>query len=383
MDSPLKILIIDNSRALTGAFKSILLTTSQINRCEFSFALPASSTLIHTLKEKKIHVLPVGFLEISKSLTILLYLPVLIWNSIKILRFLKKNQISIVHVNDIYNMCGVLIKILSPSTRLVYHVRLLPDSYVSTAFPFFARLVVRYSDKVICNSYTTKKGLGLASEKIEVIYNPLGQDEKLPSKKIDSAEAVTLLHLANFTPGKGHELALEVFALAYKTNSSLRLILAGGTLGIVKNEAFKNSLERKARALGVKSAVTFRGFQENVEATIKEADIVLNFSTSESFSRVILEALYYGTPVIATNSGGPSEIIVNEKTGMLLPVGDVQGLAKAIITLSPDVQLRRNFSQAGREHVIRKFDARLIADQMESVYFNIAASNIVKVTHHP
>lgn len=373
MNARLKILIIDNSLGVTGAFKSIFLIASQIPSCEFSFALPSSSTLINELRGKNIKVFSVKFIEISRSVIILFYLPALVWNSIRILRFIKREKISIVHVNDIYNMCGVLIKIFSPGTKVIYHIRLLPGSYVKRMFPFFSKLVFRFSDKIICNSQASKDGIAIESEKIVVIYNPVDREEKLPPKRIEQSQITRLLHLANFLPGKGHEFALEAFARAYQANTSLLLTLAGGTFGIRENDLFKRSLEKKAQSMGIDGVVNFQGAQIDVESIIKQANIILNFSVSESFSRVTLEALYYGVPVIVSNSGGPSEIIENGKTGMLVSVGDVDGMTKAILKLSADVQLQMNFSIAGREHVIRKFDARLIAAQMERVYFSVIA----------
>lgn len=371
MNERLKILIIDNSLAVTGAFKSIFLVASQIPTCEFSFALPSSSTLINELRGKNIKVFPVKFIEISRSVVTLFYLPALVWNSIRILRFIKKEKISIVHVNDVYNMCGVLIKIFSPRTKVIYHIRLLPDSYVKRMFPFFSKAILQFSDKIICNSQTTKAGFGIDSEKIVVIYNPVDREEKLPPKRIEQSQVTRLLHLANFLPGKGHEFALEAFSRAYQTNTSLRLTLAGGTFGIKKNDLFRKSLERKAQSMGMDGVINFLGAQKDVEYIIKQADIILSFSFSESFSRITLEALYYGVPAIVSNSGGPSEIIENGNTGILVSVGDVVGMTKAILKLSADVQLQMDFSKAGREHVIRKFDARLIAAQMEKVYFSV------------
>ena len=56
---------------------------------------------------------------------------------------------------------------------------------------------------------------------------------------------------------------------------------------------------------------------------------MLNFSESESFSMTCLESLYYGTPLIATDSGGPAELFKHGESGHLVPNRDVQAMAKA------------------------------------------------------
>src|SRR5690606_31962044 len=106
----------------------------------------AKSKVIDFVDGEGMSVINVDFQEISKSISILLYLPKLLFNSIKLVRYIKRENVNIVHVNDLYNMCGVVIKLIYPHIKLVYHVRLMPDGYVRNMYKFFVRMISNSAD---------------------------------------------------------------------------------------------------------------------------------------------------------------------------------------------------------------------------------------------
>jgi glycosyltransferase involved in cell wall biosynthesis len=93
----------------------------------------------------------------------------------------------------------------------------------------------------------------------------------------------------------------------------------------------------------------------DTEAKIKAADIVLNFSESESFSLTCLDALFFGTPLIASDCGGPAELFEPERSGLLVPNRDVPAMSAAIVRLAASAELRQQFVPAGRAYVRQKF----------------------------
>ncbi|MCK6616512.1 MAG: glycosyltransferase family 4 protein [Cyclobacteriaceae bacterium] len=311
-------------------------------------------------------VIEIPFLELHKGFRSVFYLPALLINSIRLLRVVSQQNIRLVHVNDVYNLCGVVMKLFRPKLRLVYHIRLLSTSYLKPVYPMLTRIVLWFADAVICNSAAVKRGLPFITEKVSVIGNPVNTTELHPPKVFRAVS--TLLVLANYVPGKGHDYALEAFARAKLQLPHLRLIMAGGTFGLHANEQYKKQLQARSVALGVDQHVEFRDFQLDIERLIKDSDIVLQFSDSESFSRVSAEAMQYGVPVIAVNSGGPSELIQHRKTGMLVNQGDVPAMTEAIISLAEDAILYRNISTEARTFIIDNFKADFIANQIEGVY---------------
>ena len=105
--------------------------------------------------------------------------------------------------------------------------------------------------------------------------------------------------------------------------------------------------------------VTCDGYSTDVELDIKHADIVLNFSESESFSHTCLEACAYGRPIIATRCGGPEEIVATMVCrACWCHVKDVQTMGAALLRLSKDQALRDSMGQAGRRIVHERFSER-------------------------
>jgi L-malate glycosyltransferase len=365
------VLIIDNSLHYTGAFKSIYCVTQHIKDIQVSYALPAKSALISRLKEENQNVIGVHYLEISRSLNVLFYFPVLLWNSIRIIKFIKKEKIQIVHVNDLYNMCGVVAKILLPRIKVIHHVRLMPDSYLKKIYPSLCKIVARFSTKIITVSLAVQKGLHRLGVDSLVIYDAIPPLEQYPEKVVNlEVKETSLLYLSNFILGKGHNHAIEAFRIAKQSVPDIQLIFAGGYLNLERNLMYKKSLIDKVKNLKL-DGVIFLDFENDVERLIKSADIFLNFSESESFSLTCLEALTYGVPLIASNSGGPAELFEHEQSGLLVPNCDIQKMANAIIRLTKDKTLQVKYAAAGKAYVQSKFNLSQTSQSIRNLYITL------------
>lgn len=372
MGQKVKVLILDNSNGVTGAFRSIYSITQKIqNDYEFYYGVPDQSKLIDFLKSEGKIVSSFPFLELQRNYKVIFYLPFLILNTWRILRFVRQHHISVVHVNDLYNMCGVLIKLVNRNIKVVYHVRLLSNSYISMAYRFFVRLIARHADSVIAVSESVKRELSEFGLNPVVVYDALSIEKYPPRVQKSKNLSIALLYLANFIPGKGHNYAIQAFAIARTQIPELKMIMAGGDLGLEKNILLKNKLKKAVEEMGLSDKITFYGFVEDVEKLMKTSDIVLNFSESESFSLICLEALTYGVPLIATNSGGPKELFDHEQSGLLVPNRDVNAMASAIFRLAGNRELQARFAKAGKEYVLKKFSADESAQSLRSLYLQI------------
>jgi glycosyltransferase involved in cell wall biosynthesis len=96
-----------------------------------------------------------------------------------------------------------------------------------------------------------------------------------------------------------------------------------------------NSLKEDAVAMGMQSRVHFLGWVENPYKYIKNSDVLVSTSESESFGNIIVEAFICKTPVISTICGGPEEIIQND-CGILIEIGDISALRKGILKILAD-----------------------------------------------
>jgi glycosyltransferase involved in cell wall biosynthesis len=152
---------------------------------------------------------------------------------------------------------------------------------------------------------------------------------------------------------KGQEVLLRALHRLGPDAPGVRGLIAGGTLP--GEEKKLDRLRALARELGVEPRVTFLPFQQDVRSLLEALDIVAVPSVKpEPFGMVILEAMAYGRPVIATNIGGSPEVVVDGKTGHLVPANDAEALAEAIRALSAPGR-RRRFGQAGRRRVAEQF----------------------------
>jgi glycosyltransferase involved in cell wall biosynthesis len=119
---------------------------------------------------------------------------------------------------------------------------------------------------------------------------------------------------------------------------------------------------------GLSEAVRLLGFRSDVLALINAADVFVLPSPAEPFGLVLLEAMALGKPAIATQAGGPLEIVVPEETGLLVPPSSPEALAEALSRLLADAQLRQSMGQKGRERFCAHYTARRMAHDMVAVY---------------
>ncbi len=363
-----KVLIVDNSIAVTGAFKSITNVAKELRgEFDFYFATNGDIEMGFNLPHRRKRIF--RFIEISRRIEVLLYPFYLLFNSFKLLFWIKKEKIDVIHVNDLYNLVGVLVKFFSPKTRLIYHVRLLPDSYLKKYYGFLSRIVVFWADYIICVSDAVYKSIP-ASDKKQIIYNTMQPPVDADSERHDRKE-VRFLYPSNYIKGKGHELALESFLRALDSNPNMQLRFMGSDMGLKKNSEFKMKLEKRVNLLkGKEGNVQFHDFAKDLAQEIRNSDVVLMFSESESFSRICLEASFEGRPVIATKCGGSEEIVVHGKTGLLVENLSVEQMRNAILEISKSRNLRMFLGKNALSRSNSKFNIKNIVKQYHNIYCN-------------
>lgn len=377
MRKPL-ILVVDNSRAVTGALNAMRHATGPLReQFAFEYVVPTGSIARAVLAQDGYAVHELPFVEISRRKGDLLrYVPMLLLNGWRLYQLAKRQGASVIHLNDFYNLTGYVAKALSLGRlRVVTHVRFLPQSLMQPLACTWKWLGEHFADKVLCVSQAVRHYFSLDG-KVQVVFDPIPGLECHPVP-IDPlqrpAGPVQLLYLSNYIQGKGQDLALQAFRQAYAQNAQLRLTFVGGDMGMTKNREFREQLEAAVRTQSLTGVVTFCGFVTDVEKYIKQADILLNFSESESFSLTCLDALYFGTPLIASDCGGPAELFEHGHSGWLVPNRDIAAMATAITTLAADATMRTRFAAAGRNFVRYKFRPAATYEKLGQVYREVIA----------
>ncbi|MFD2786689.1 glycosyltransferase family 4 protein [Hymenobacter rubripertinctus] len=364
------ILIADNSTAVTGALMAIRNATDRLRgRYEFVYVLPSGSTGRAVLETAGYRVHEVPFVEISKRVrNLLLYVPMLLLNGWRLAALVRRERAAVVHMNDFYNLTGVMARLLT-GRPLVTHVRFLPHTQMQPLARTWRWVAEHLAQRVVCVSRAVYSYFQPLPH-VQVVFDPIPEGEKYPATALAPRAdgTVRVLFLGNYIVGKGQNFAVEAFKNAYAQQPHLRLHFAGGDMGLEKNRDYRRQLEAAVEAAGLREVVTFGSFVQDVEAAIKQADIVLNFSESESFSLTCLDALYFGTPLIATDCGGPAELFESGRSGLLVPNRDVPAMTAALLRLAADADLRREFAAAGREFVRHKFRAAASYEQLGQLY---------------
>ena len=173
-----------------------------------------------------------------------------------------------------------------------------------------------------------------------------------------------LAHLSNFRPPKRAPDVVRVFA-------QVRAVLPAKLLLIGDGPDRPVALQL-AQGLGVARDVFFLGKQDDVESLLAIADVFLLPSEEEAFGLAALEAMSCGVPVIATTVGGVPEVVEDGKCGVLLPPGDVDGMASVCLALLHDPSRHSEFRRAARQRAVDHFDSNLILPLYEAYYREIA-----------
>jgi len=124
--------------------------------------------------------------------------------------------------------------------------------------------------------------------------------------------------------------------------------------------------------LGLADRCQLLPFQEDIRPILQEADVLVLTSQEESFGLVLVEAGAFGLPVIATRTQGPTEIVLDGQTGLLVPVADPAALATAMDRLAADPAQRRRMGQAGAERVRQLFHPVQNTRQIEQILLEAA-----------
>jgi len=144
---------------------------------------------------------------------------------------------------------------------------------------------------------------------------------------------------------------------------------------VVGDGPLRGDLEALGEKLGIAGRLHFAGLQEDVQPFLDVLDVFLMSSEFEGLPLALLEAMASGVPVVATSVGGIPEVIVPPGEGLLVPFGDVAGLAAAVVDLLRDTERRRKLGAAGRARVERDFGIERMAGELEEIYAEVASGS--------
>lgn len=310
---------------------------------------------------------------------------------IRLRRLLKELHPSLVHIHG--NKTALIGRI---SARKIAPVIVTVHNFLDESqkrFWFivraFERFFCKWSDKIICVSDALRKNLirvyRIPASKIELIQN--GIDIELWNNVSDKADSLERLKLpeglrylgmvGRMVEFKGHEYAIQAMPEIIDFDPYARLVIVG-------NGPNKKKLTELVDSLGIKDKVFFLGhISWDMREVYPAFDIFLFPSINEPFGIAVLEAMVCRLPIIATDSGGVSEILEDERTALLVKPQNSADIAKKYRQLETDPALKKKIARNAQEKVFDEYSIDTMVDKIMEVYLKCLHGRAISHTSEP
>jgi L-malate glycosyltransferase len=294
----------------------------------------------------------------------------------------KEKKISLVHAHDshahtfAYLSCAVF----SNKVRVIVSRRV--DFPVGETF--LSRVKYNHSciARIICVSDKIREIIQHAIKNPKVLTTiHSGIDES----RFENAVSTGILHrefkipanarivgnISALAPHKDYKTFIDTAAEVLKTEKDLYFFIIG-------DGPEKGNIENFRQASGVSDRIIMTGFRNDIPAILLELDVMLVTSETEGLGTTILDAFACKVPVVATEAGGIPELVINERTGLLVPVRNVSGLASAVKRVLNEPGLKEKLNRGSEEH-LKHFSRQFTAEQTLSLYKEVLSESNEKV----
>lgn len=361
---------IRDSRGIYGAERVILSLGTNIDGDEYDFILlcmihadGAGRDLVDNAKRLGIKVIPV---DVKKKIDMVALG--------KIRSIFKTNNVSILHSHDYKaNLYSLLASINLGIKRVLTNHGSTRDSFRKKLYLFISENVIcRFYDKNIAVSKEIMEQIlkrGVKPERVELIQNGIDpalldwgvlrkNNKFLPPKYLDEKVYAVIGRLF---PDKGHRLFLRAFVEVLKEFPNIKALIVGD--GPAKKE-----IVEEIRKLALEEKVILCGARSDMENVYKQIDFLVIPSLREGLPYVLLEAMMFKIPVIASAVGEIPLIIKNEETGYLFSPGKIELMRKGMIDALKYPEKAKAMSERAYGLVVDRFSAEQMTRNTERLY---------------
>lgn len=241
----------------------------------------------------------------------------------------------------------------------------------------YRRLLTQGDCFIAISDYSRRQLLAWGADPHKVVEHPVGIDCRLfaraPQASNDAVHDIGIVTVARLVPEKAIHNGILAVSKLLRDRPDLRL-----RYDIVGEGPLRAELTGLIRRLGLDGVVRMRGplQQDSVIEILRRSDIFLLPSIAEVLPVVLMEAQATGLPVIATRVGAVDEIVLDERSGFLVPPGDVDAVAEKLQLLVAAPHLRGEFGENGRRHVMERFDVNVLNDRLVQIYRRVLAGSL-------
>ena len=267
------------------------------------------------------------------------------------------------------------------------------DKYFSRAnsllYQFLERLMAKVSSRIVViseNQYEDIVNKYKICKPKKAVIVPLGfdlskfaQDREAKRREYRKAwgiddDEIAIGIIGRLAPIKNHKFFLDAVALLMRqTDKRVRIFIIGDGSEHAAIEKHAQQLElsyANGKDTG-KATITFTSWERDVDCATAGMDIIALSSLNEGTPVSLIEAQAAGKPIVSTNVGGISNIVIPNKTALLVDMGDTEGYAMALLKMVENEQLRKEMSVAGIDFVNERFHYTRLVNDMRKVYMDL------------
>jgi glycosyltransferase involved in cell wall biosynthesis len=293
-------------------------------------------------------------------------------------------DVTVIHANSIRAGLLAHLATIAGGPPVIVHIHdILPDGRLSR---LVRGVILRRAGGLIAVSPSTRnaflEGHAVPEVPFNVMLNPIdagGVLENAPERSVArerlglAADSAVLGLVGQITPWKGQDTAIRAVARVLAANPAVRLLIVGEPRFVESstrfaNQAFMMEILELTESLGLEDAVRFLGHRRDVPTIMRSLDLLLLPSWTEPLSRAMLEAMILGIPVLATNRGGPADIIVDGESGYLAAPRDDELWAHRITAILADDHGRAAVAQRARENILQLLDLDTYVKETLALY---------------
>jgi L-malate glycosyltransferase len=362
--------------AIGGTERQFVYTATGLDRSRFDVRIACMARIGAFMKDIQALNAP-----ISEYPTRSLYSYQTLRGQLRFARDVRREDIHVVHAYGFYpNLFAILPAALGTRSVTIASVRdmgVFSDRHKLRSMT--QAMACRLADCVIANSSAVREWLmkqGLGGYDVRVIPNgismPAPRRNDGPSViraefHIDPASPLIAV-VGRLVRTKGLEFFLDAAASIAARFPSVRFLIVGEAN---VEPPYRRELEERAKNLNLTGRLTFTGQRSDVPQIMREIDISVLPSLSESFSNSLLESMANGLPVVATKVGGNPEVVSDGENGILVPPRDAEALSRAMSRLLESNELARRLGEAAREKVAKEYSLECLLRRTEDLYVSL------------
>ena len=312
--------------------------------------------------------------SLSYKFLVLFYL---IFGTLKVACLCRKEKFDVIHVHwpVPHAIFGYIGKRVSKA-RLILSFYGVELRWVKKSLPFLASFVkwaINRADLVTCiSTHTREELLSFSSRPVTII--PFGAGLDIQEGESPPAHPPEILFVGRLVERKGVKYLIDAYKLlAEKIDCKLYIVGGGPERPALERQVKTLGLQNKVVLSGAISEQELRKRYQNCSVFVLPA-ITDSKGDTEGLGVVLIEALNYKRPVVASSVGGITDVIIDGKTGLLVPERNSELLAQALLRILEDQNLAKKLGETGYDYCTQHFSWDTIIQRLQDVYNRIIRS---------